>query len=342
MDTMGLQNSTGASSVRFNTPEDWPEWSNAIKTMATASSATASATTIAGASTDYRRSIKEKTDLRDMYTTLREHYTPFETMIFRKVRTAYKDHIQQAKKYENKMGEWVTQWKSLMDEAIRQDIPDAKDPKSWFTDLTEAMIRSVTGRGIADGYLLSVQAEVYAGKIGYKTLGVTLAQRFATTKSTARPPKAAFPAFQEASGNDEDERTDRGSRRGGRETRRGRGRGNNAAAPADGGPRGARGARPERGSGQARGGRRSREASDKPDRKKARFNSPGRGTERCEACQSSYHGLPDCWYVNPEDATDRWTPNSQITSLVQMRITSHPDLAARVEAVQLERRQRQG
>lgn len=464
---MGLQNSTGASSVRFNTPEDWPEWSNAIKTMATAasiweyidpegitpmpkmperpklssglfpkrlisqgphasqenrvlrsaaSSITASATTSAGASTsntasddldlelvehtneagtrgipadpseltkigkikwdyaqqeykndrdevrpkhaaatqlaawiqntistDYRRSIKEKTDLRDMYTTLREHYTPFETMIFRKVRTAYKDHIQQAKKYENKMGEWVTQWKSLMDEAIRQDIPDAKDPKSWFTDLTEAMIRSVTGRGIADGYLLSVQADVYAGLIGYKTLGVTLAQRFATTKSAARPPKAAFPAFQGESGNDENDQTDRGSRRGGRETRRGRGRGNNAAAaPGDGISRGARGARSGRASGQAREARRSREASDEPDRKKARFNSPGRGNERCEACQSSYHGLPDCWYVNPEDAADRWTPNSQITSLVQMRIKSHPDLAARVEAVQLERRQRQG
>lgn len=315
MDSMGLQNPTGASSVKFNTPEDWPEWSNAIKTMATAAgiweyidpegitpipkmperpklssglfpkrlisqgihasqenrrlrsdtpagtSATATAsddpdlepvepinaahtrgipadpseltkigkikwdyaqqeykndrdevrpkhaaaTQLAAwiqntISTDYRRSIKEKTDLRDTYTTLREHYTPFETMIFRRVRTAYKDHIQQAKKYENKMGEWVTQWKSLMDEAIRQDIPDAKDPKSWFTDLTEAMIRSVTGRGIADGYLLSVQAEVYAGLIGYKTLGVTLAQRFATTKSAARPPKAAFPAFQGGSG----------------------------------------------------------------------------------------------------------------------------------------------
>jgi len=289
-------------------------------------------------SSDYRRSIKEMTDLRDVYTTLREHYTPFETMIFRRVRTAYKDHLQQAKKYENKMGDWVAQWKSLMEEAVRQDIPEAKDPKSWFPDLTEAMIRSVTGRGIADGYLLSVQAEVYAGLVGYKTLGVTLAQRFATTKPTARPPRAAFPAFQGASGNEEDDQT---APHGGRGAKRGRGRGDNFAAT-EGSSRGTRGSRAGRSRGQARGGRRSRDGSEEPDRKKARFTSPRRGTERCEACQSSYHDLSDCWYVNPADAGERWTPNPQLASLVELRKKAYPEVAARVEAVQLERRQRQG
>lgn len=35
MDSTGSHTSTGALSVRFNAPGDWPEWSNALKSMAT-------------------------------------------------------------------------------------------------------------------------------------------------------------------------------------------------------------------------------------------------------------------------------------------------------------------
>jgi hypothetical protein len=294
---------------------------------------------------DYRKSIKDLTSLREIYGALKAHYTPYETAIYKRVRGAYKTHITQANKWEKRMAEWTSTWKSIMDEGTRQGLPEVAEARSWFGDLTEALIRSGTGKSVADGYLLSVQPAVHAGTISYKDVAVTLASRFATEKQSTRPPKAAFPTFQgnddeggdKAKGGDSTTSGGRGRGRGhGRGSFRGRGRGSShsGGAPPQQDREPSRGrSTPTRGSAS-----RERDSSTEPiPRKKARMED-----RKCEAC-FNHHDLANCWYIFPERSTrDDWDPNPAVAELVQVNLKHNKAAKARVDALRRQSSEQRG
>lgn len=285
-------------------------------------------------SSDYHKSIKDLTTLRAIYATLKAHYTPYEMAIYKKVRGAYKTHIAQAYKWDKKMAEWITTWKSIMDEGVRQDLPDVAQARSWFGDLTEALIRSGTGKSVADGYLLSVQPAVHAGTISYKDLFVILASRFATEKQSTRPPKAAFPTFQ---GNDDeggnkakggDSTTSASNRGRGRGRGRG-GRGRGSSHSGGGPPQQDRKSSRGRSTSTRGSASRERDSSTEPiPRKKARMED-----RKCEAC-FNHHDLANCWYIFPEKSTrDGWEPSPAVNELVQVHLRHNKAAKARVDAL---------
>ncbi|KAK0751257.1 hypothetical protein B0T18DRAFT_361675, partial [Schizothecium vesticola] len=210
---------TAGSGVKYNVPEDWPEWANALRATATSANiwqyidpesavempaepvrprlssgnyakrapypANISALTLARYATvpeqeptmegiaespaeltklgkacwDYHQA-EYKADVAE-YTPIRAARTQLNTWIQNTIssdyRNAYKTHITEAHKWEKKMAEWTTIWRSTMDEGARQGLPEVAEARSWFGDLTDALIHSGTGKSVADGYLLSVQ-----------------------------------------------------------------------------------------------------------------------------------------------------------------------------------------
>jgi hypothetical protein len=298
---------------------------------------------------DYRKSIKDLTSLREIYGSLKAHYTLYETAIYKKARGAYNTHISQASKWDKKMAEWTTTWKSIMDEGERHGLPEVAEARSWFGDLMEALIRSGTGKSVVDGYLFSVQPAVYAGTISYKDVAVTLAARFATEKQITRPLKAAFSTFQGNGdeGGDKAKGGDSAASTSNRENGRGRGRGRGHGSGGRGrGSSHSGGGPPQQDREYSRGrspstrasASRERDSSAEPiSRKKARMEG-----RKCEAC-FNHHDLANCWYIFPEKSTrGDWEPSPAVKELVQVNLKHNKAAKARVDALRRQSSEQRG
>jgi hypothetical protein len=81
----------------------------------------------------------EDKDPRECHDVLQGQYNPFKIELSKQARKDYLQHIAQANTWDKKVSFWITRWQRLMNDSIKQDIPEATKPMAWIDDLSTAL-----------------------------------------------------------------------------------------------------------------------------------------------------------------------------------------------------------
>ncbi|KAM7212508.1 hypothetical protein V8F06_012130 [Rhypophila decipiens] len=245
----------------------------------------------------------EYKELEEIYSELEIVSKPFETRIGEQT---------SIKRFERKMGLWISLWQKSIKDATKYDLIDIYTPAAWCAHLRKALSEITEGKAWVMGEFTILEGRIKRGNLDHNSLAATMQSRI--SGSPKAEPGRINAGFNTLGGYEERGKKEKDSNK------------------------------------KKRGNEGSRHDNQDQERDRSTRGTPRNNNKKqrtdgitCDLCLAIGHSLDRCYYMYPENDPDLpdWWCNRLDTSqsrFIKKMLEKDADLADRVKKAREKRR----